>query len=69
MVIILLFIWLGIQLTFAILYKCSSTVRRVVKENLINKIELSDYLETKFPNTYLIQTAVPVILLILAILC
>lgn len=69
MIIILLFIWLGIQLAFAILYKCNSTVRRVVKENLINKIELSEYLETKFPNIYLIQTAILVILLILAILC
>lgn len=69
MIIILLFIWLGIQVAFAILYKCSSTVRRVVKETLINQIELSDYLETKFPNIYLAHTIVPIILLILAILC
>lgn len=69
MIIILLFIWLGIQVAFAILYKCSSTVRRVVKETLINQIELSDYLETKFPNIYLVHTIVPIILLILAILC
>lgn len=69
MIIHILFIWLGIQLAFAITYKCSSTVRRVLKEDLINKIELSDYLDKKFPNIYLVQTIIPIILLILYLVC
>lgn len=63
-----LLVLLLINFAVALFYKFNIKFRNAVKTELVNKLELSDYMDKQFPDNYLMHTGLPLIVFLLILI-